>query len=250
MSLKDIYHSVFRGTADFPIALERSKTYIAEWIAIFQKRHLYKNILWTREQQKEFDDFWIENYGRKISNRWHKLYQRMNGIFNPAYIPEILYTTKIEPALNPFWRTSVLEDKALIELLISKKADGQVRVPDTIIVMSDGFLYDAKRDCISLATAEKTLKTLNADVVIKPTVGSSSGQGVKITNSANLAIANLSKQYGNNFIIQEKITPCEELKKLYDKAINTIRITTYIASGGGKSLSSSLETWSQQCCGR
>ena len=73
------------------------------------------------------------------------------------------------------------------------------------------------------------------DVVIKPTVDSSSGADVIILdmqNGKNIKDGRTSEElfsyFGENFIVQEKIKPCKELANLYPDAINTLRVTSYI----------------------
>ncbi len=114
-----------------------TKTYIAECCAILCKRKLYKGVVWSESQQKEFDDFWLTNYGRKIPNWWHRLYQRYTGVFNVRYIPEMLYSTVIEPKWNPYIQSNVLSDKAMLELLCSKYQN-MIRVPKTYAVSDCG----------------------------------------------------------------------------------------------------------------
>lgn len=74
--------------------------------------------------------------------------------------------------------------------------------------------------------------------MIKPTIGSSSGHGVKILNiingkdvKSNITIENIIAGYKTNYIIQEKIKQHPKIDYLYSNAINTIRIITYILDG-------------------
>lgn len=233
LSAKRIYRKFVHFVESRAEYLDNSKVFLSEWIAIFRKKPLYKNIKWDKAQKQEFDSFWKKHYGKIISNRWHKLYQSMNGKFEPTYVPEMIYTTKIEPLMNPYHKTRELEDKSLVELLCSKKLSEQIIIPRTLLVASNGILYNEKREIINKVTAERLLEKLKA-AVVKPTIGGSSGNGVFIINNwttSGKTLDSLLLEYNKNFIIQEKVKPCEELFKLYGGAINTVRITTFITNG-------------------
>lgn len=227
--LKRIYRKILRCLERLPVTLERVKTWIAEWYAIFRKAPLYRHIKWTMEQQEEFDQYWTRVYGKKISSRWHRLYQAMSGNFCVEYIPEKLYTTKIEPKLNDYSYAKVLEDKSLLEVLCSGTS---VVVPETVLVCSGGQLLDKSRCPISVTIAAEKLSDAG-EVVIKPTVGSSSGKGIlfkSYTDEVDAAeIRAMCSELGRDFIVQKKIEPHPVFQNFNPTSINTIRITTYLA---------------------
>ena len=98
--LQKVYRKIIRGAEELPERIEKIKIACAESWAIVRKKQLYSSVSWTPEQQKEFDDFWLDAYGKRIPNKWHRLYQAVSGTFCVDYIPEMLYTTKIEPYLR------------------------------------------------------------------------------------------------------------------------------------------------------
>jgi len=231
--MKKIYKKFLNLFFKVPLKIEVFKTFIAEWYAIFAKSSLYKNVKWTQEQQKEFDEFWKKNYGKKISNRWHRLYQAVNGVYRIDYIPEIIYTTKIEPYFNDNFYGKVSSDKSLLSVFFDNKVDN-VRTPENYVINSYGVFYNASREVISKEKAKEILHNIGS-AVVKPTVDSSSGQNVQILEisngtdtKTNLSLDELFDKYESNFVIQEKIRPHKELKDLYPGAINTIRLTSYI----------------------
>jgi hypothetical protein len=226
MSAKTLYRKFISGLEQIPAGVTTLKVWIGEWYAIFRKRKIYCHIKWTRAQQKEFDTFWKTHYGKKISSRWHKLYQSINGIFNVAYIPEIIYTTKLEPKGNKYFYSKVLEDKNLVELLV----DGEnTVVPKTVIACCDGRMRTGNYKVISAKNAEALLRTYDR-FVIKPTVGGSSGNGVEVVEvqENSVEIEKWIRQYNGNFIIQEAVHQHEAMAKLYPLAVNTIRVMTYL----------------------
>jgi hypothetical protein len=208
------------------------KTWAAEWFAIIRKKHLYKDIKWSSQQVRDFNDFWIENYGKKISPRWHKLYQSMNGVFDVRYMPEMLFTTKLEPKLNPYLYSRHMSDKALVEIF----ASDMVEVPETVIVRNNGYYYDGDRKPVTENEAFAILSG-SGDVVIKPALGGSSGQNVRILSIKNGVdtktgqhVKDIVNEY-DSFIVQKKILPHDSFAALYPNSINTIRIATYIIDG-------------------
>lgn len=250
--MKKLYKKVLNTMMRIPVRIERRKTFIAEWCAILRKKSLYKNVKWSKEQQCEFNSFWKKHYGKKISNRWHRLYEATNGIFNIKYIPEILYTTKIEPKTNDHYYCRVLSDKSLLGVLLDNCIPN-VRTPKNFVANSFGVFYDSERHIISRKAAKELVYNLG-EAVMKPTVDSSSGHNIRILNlqdgidrSSKQSIEELFTAYGENFVIQEKIHPHAELKAIYPGAINTFRVISYtlnskvdiapislrIGSGGG-----------------
>ncbi len=231
--MKRIYSMLIAVFSNIIKLISFLKTWTAEWVAILRKKPLYKDVVWTKEQQKEFDDFWKKNYGKKISNRWHKLYEASNGVYHYDYLPEILYSTKIEPKLNDYTYCEVFADKNLNEIFFNNRIAG-VRTPNCYLSNNHGKFYDSQRQLISKDMAVEILSNIG-EAVIKPTVNSSSGKGVIIVNMQNginirnnMSALDIINSYKSNFIVQEKIKPSEELSALYPSSINTLRTISYI----------------------
>lgn len=233
MGLQKIVRGVASHKKKSFVNFQHRKTYMSEVIAILRKRKLWSSVKWTDAQQKEFDDYWRANYGRKIPNWWHRLYQCSSGVYNVRYIPEMLYSTKIEPAWNPYFQSYELENKGLLELIVASKL-GNARCPITYAIADEGIYYDEKRNVITL---EKLIEQISniGKCVIKPTKDTSSGHNVRILNvrdgvdqKSKERIINIISTYGDDYIVQEKIEPADSLAVIYAGAINTFRITTYI----------------------
>ena len=214
-----------------PEKLDGIKTHIAENVAIYKKRSLYSKVNWTKEQQQEFDDFWLSVYGKKIPNKWNRLYESFNGKYCADYIPEKIYTTEIEPALNDSVYARVLEDKSLIETVCS--GCGAV-FPETVCVSSAGRFYDKNRSPITEENAVRLIETAD-DVVLKPTVGGSSGKGILFfdcfSSLSEEEKQNAIKSMGSEFIVQKRIKMSPAFSDLNSSSVNTVRITTYIVAG-------------------
>ncbi len=231
--MKRLYKKMLIFFLKFPQKIEVLKVFIAEWIAILRKAPLYKNVKWTVEQQKNFDEFWKKNYGKKISNRWHRLYEVVSGVHHIDYLPEILYTTKIAPKINDYVYCLVYADKNLNELFYNNKIEG-VRTPDYFVFNNHGKFYDYNRHLISKEKAIEILSNVG-EAVIKPTVDSSSGNNVVLVNMidgkdvrSGVSAEDIIKKYKSNFTVQEKILANKELSTLYPGSVNTCRVISYI----------------------
>lgn len=229
MSAKDVYKSLLNAARAIPDHVELTKTKIAEDIAIIKKKPLYENIHWSDGQQQQFDSYWKDIYGRKISNKWHRLYESSSGVFSVDYIPEKIYTTEIEPAFNDRQYAVALEDKSVIEAL--SRECGCI-VPETYVVCSKGQLYDHNRKPISISEAVQYLR--NKDIVIKPTAGSSSGRGLvfceKDKTIDEYYLTNLLLKQGTDYIAQARIIQHPMYSVFNPSSINTIRIMTFIVN--------------------
>jgi hypothetical protein len=202
--------------------------YLHEVRYIKAQKKLWKDVILTKEQEKELQAV----FGKKTSNKWHRLYQSYTGEFNKDYFPEILFSTKLEPILCPRGICEVLQDKGLIGVLYHSVPE--LRLPKTVIVNCSGIFYDGNRNIINKETAADLVYewSKRKRFVIKPTVGTHSGAGVVIGKqdayNSSEEILTLFHGYKKNFIVQEYIINSKELRALYDNSLNTIRIMTYI----------------------
>ncbi|WHT48274.1 sugar-transfer associated ATP-grasp domain-containing protein [Sporosarcina thermotolerans] len=210
------------------------KTWILEWINIYKKRKLYSQVQLTHEQKNAIDKVWKRIYGKKVSKKWHRLYQSYAGVYNKYYFPEIIYSTKLEPLFSPPHLAKVLEDKALTEILFFESS---IKVPKTFVVNSSGVFYDSKRIVKNRKDIIESLRNIGK-VVIKATIGSNSGRGVAmldIVNGVDLisgkTLEQIMDKFKTNYIIQERMKAHPKYASLYDKSINTIRVITYILDG-------------------
>lgn len=193
---------------------------------------MYKDVKLTEEEENAVQSYWKTHYGRKISTRWHRLYQSYNGNFNEAYFPEILYTTRLERKLNNRKIGRVVSDKSFFPMYYRDVKN--VRLPDTYIMNNSSVFYTADRKILSKENAVKRIENIGA-VAIKPTLDSSSGESVILCDfkdgidvKSGKSCFDIITSYNENFLVQERIIPCEQLKALYPNAINTFRVITYL----------------------
>jgi len=102
-----------------------------EWRNIRKKSGLINSVVLTKAQEQEIDSFYKEYYAKSVDKSWHRLYQSYTGVFRHDYFPEILFSTRLEPLLNPRTEAEVLGDKNLLPLLFGSTHN--VHIPWTFL---------------------------------------------------------------------------------------------------------------------
>ena len=214
--------------------LINAKFTYSEWSSIIKKSHLYKNIAWTQEQQRRFDSFFQEHYGKRISNRLHRLYESMNGTYCHDYFPEILYTLKLEKKLNEPKYSHVLCDKSLLNVIWGNTAG--VRTANEFVTCCNGITRDSDYHVVSPGRAYDILSNAGK-VCIKPTVDTGSGKGLffpvfhnGIDEKTGESVQKILRRYGRNYTVQEYIQQHDTFSALHPSSLNTIRLITYIVN--------------------
>lgn len=200
-----------------------------------KKKNLYTKVKLNQKQKKQIDDFYIKNYGKKFSHKWHRLYQSYLNVFDEKYFPQILFSTKLEDQLNCRKISKVLEDKSLIGILYNDIKN--LYIPKTYLLNCSGIFYNYERDIINKKEAFESLKNIGK-VIIKPTIGSNSGRNVLMLNivdgidkNTDTSLIDILDRYNENYIIQECLKNSKELSKLNSSSLNTFRIVTYTIEG-------------------
>ena len=180
-----------------------------EYQNVKKKKALINRVQLSENNKEDIDGFFKQHYGKKIPYHWHKLYQSYTGVFRKDYFPEILFSTKLEPMLNPYREAEFLGDKNLLPLLFD--GDQTIKVPKTYGSCVKGRFRDDKHCFVSMEELCMHLSDIG-DCVIKKTVDTSSGRDVQICNFVGVkdaisgrTIEEILQAFGKNYIIQEKI---------------------------------------------
>ena len=115
MQLKKIYQFYISGIESFYERQHYFKMLLAEKYALKRKSKLIKSVSWSKEQEKEFNTFWRQEY-KPITSKGHKLIEAFNGTFNVEYMPDFLFATKVEYKMNPYLYAKIYSDKSLTEV--------------------------------------------------------------------------------------------------------------------------------------
>lgn len=210
---------------------------------IRRKRKLYCSEELSQEQKQQIDSYFLENYGKKVPYKWHRLYKSYTGKFDYRYTPEFIYTTKQELLQNKRLDVRPIENKALLKNFVRGMED-VVRIPETYIACVQGCYYDGDGNIISRNKAIELLKNRNNgtyQAICKKTVDTGSGRDVYLMNikdgidvNKKESIDSILKSMSDNFVVQEKIKPHPSFSALYSGSVNTLRVISYQTAGGFK----------------
>ena len=161
----------------------------------------------SETQKKEIDSFFLENYGKKVSYKWHRLYSSYTGHFDVRYIPESLFIPKIESKLVPIDYAKAFADKNILPLLCSG-LEG-VRTANIYLSCSKGVLRNSNMALISFNGVVDCLSNLGP-CFFKPTVDSNSGENCKCYNfkdgydvESKKSVIDILKNAGEDYNFQE-----------------------------------------------
>lgn len=207
-----------------------------ELLNLYRRKGEYHECTLLPIEKKLASDFYKKYYGKNIPLTWHRLYKSYTGNFDEKFFPEILFSSKLEEVLNPHSIAYHLENKAFIpQQLFSNLNDSwRIKVPEMIFMDCDGVKWNKDGQILSNSSAIELLRDIG-EVIIKPTVDTMGGNGVRLLNISN-GVDTLSKQcsdsiissYKKNYIIQHRVINHESIAKIYDKSINTLRVITFI----------------------
>lgn len=174
-------------------------------------------------------------YGFKFPMYEFEYYAINSGIKSDLYLPDEFFHRYILPYLNhSIWQSAYANKNMMARLLDINEAKNHidVLVPECIACCDNGrfFIFkQAPENCMRHEAVEAVLSSED-DLIIKPTVQSAHGNGVRLLHNSDKTIDSIQKifhQYGNNFVVQRKIVQHSELEKFNPSSVNTIRITTY-----------------------
>ena len=111
-----------------------------------RRQNLIETVHLTKAEENKIDTLFTANYGKKIKYDWHRLYQSFTGKFDENYFPEYLFSSVLEPKLNPMDYRYVLDDKLLLPLFCVGVE--HVRTPRTYYSVCDGICFDEEKNIV------------------------------------------------------------------------------------------------------
>lgn len=192
---------------------------------------LSESVVLSPTQKKEIDDFFVENYGRKVQYYWHRNYTAHSGSFDKEYFPEYLYIPEFERYMN--WHceyATVYADKNVLPHLA--KSIG-VKTPEVVLSIVEKAFIDPMNNGLTREEALESIRNCG-EVFIKPTVNSSSGRGCFIANIVDgtdtitgNSTEQILAQVGDNCVMQKVVKNHASIAKIYAGSVNTFRVITY-----------------------
>ena len=227
--LKSIYMNIF----------EKPETFAANTISKYQeRRNLRKNLdrsfKLTQEQKRQIKEFW-KPYCR-VSPKWAQYYAAKNGQFDPRYIPNDLYYTKIDQHFNSRKLGYGFNDKNYYSKIFAG-----IRQPEVVVRKINGLIFDGDYHQLS-PEAAKALILENSEVICKPSQESGSGRGIMFFDDKNPNAVDaflLDKSY-DDYVVQRLVEQHSDMDKVHKGSLNCIRITSILFGDGVHILSSVL----------
>lgn len=192
----------------------------------------------------------IPNSPVEGENEWKKKWSVL-GKADPVYfrlfshyignnlniIPEDICRNVVEPILCPLRYVAYYSDKNIFDRLFKSGS-----LPTTVLRKMNGFYYDATYEPIELSDEgqfQTILQRSNlSKIVIKPSVDSCSGRGVRLFELKDsvwrdldsgdiLTLKYLNTAYGADFIIQDCLEQADYMAYFNPTSVNTLRLTIY-----------------------
>lgn len=179
----------------------------------------------TGEQKKEVQDFYLDMIGKKVPLYCHEYFYSRTGHFTKEYIPNNFYHCELIPRANVSSMMAIC-DKNLCEILFPGE-----NVARSLLKNINGYYYcDGK----PISEEEAIVKFRNLDeAIIKPS-RESQGHGVQllrvkdgVTNISGKSLSQVFKDYGQDFLIQEKVRQHKDMAALNPTSVNTVRVLSY-----------------------
>ena len=170
----------------------------------------------TKEQYEAIKSFWR---GIKPNIKYLSLYNYDNEVFDPRYIPDDIYYTKVDMYFNNGIECFSLDDKNLYDLYFP-----DVKQPKTIARKNNGLFTNEKYEIISLQSVVERCRA-QGEVIIKKSTLSNGGKNItfwRVTDGDDILITLLAEPH--NYIIQEVVSQHSSIGKIHPSSLNSIRV--------------------------
>ena len=187
----------------------------------------------------EGEEAWIKKWsglGIRPNPVYFRLFSKYIGN-DVNIVPENICHDVIENILNPMRYAKFYADKNMFDKLLPEGS-----LPRTLLRKMNGFYYSAGYELLEMDNSrlDTLLNVSSIDrIIIKPSVDSSSGVGVKlfVKNYGGVWMSHdgkdvltkeyLDRFYGKDLIIQECVNQLEYINQFNPTSINTLRLTLY-----------------------
>ena len=199
-----------------------------EWAISLEKQNMKYLEMDTLsvEEMHSISKTW-SGLGLKINPLYYRMFKTVVG-FNSEYLSDDLFFPLIIKTLNPDNIVGALEHKGLYSTVYK-----ELPQPTILLQRINGVDYDSMMNIVSLNDVIKHCPR-DRQIIIKPTLGSCMGRGVKKISLSGMTQSDLNcliSGYGNDFVIQEAVIQSPKTAIFNDSSLNTFRVSTLNLNG-------------------
>lgn len=190
----------------------------------------------SREEFLKVKQYW-KKYGVRPQKYWYQIYGDKIGEFDPCFISDTIWYSKVLPYFNNLLYRRAYADKAVLDRVLPG-----VKQPDTVVKNIAGYYYTGKNEPI---TEEQALALCAAEdcLIFKPTVDSGSGRLIQFFDRDQMDKTVIRRYFGEyhaNFTAQRILEQHADLAAIHSKSLNTIRVISFRFKGEVHILSAQL----------
>ena len=161
---------------------------------------------------------------RKADLVWSRINKKLNG-FSPYFLNDFQYW-QILCKVNPKAQVAALQNKAMCDVYFPA-----IPFPEPLVRCLNGTFFDKDLKCIGRGEAAGILAGAGG-YVIKPSVGSYCGRGVRKVSSPDMAaVLDSIDGAGDNFIAQKVVRQHGSISRLNPTSLNCFRVTSVFIGG-------------------
>lgn len=187
----------------------------------------------TKGQKKEIAAFWGLKHPVKSDFATHEIMLNVKGVFDVRYVPEKIFRVYLDPMLGNRKMHIPWNDKNY-----SDRHQPQVPLPHTYVRNVNGYFLDHDYNLINQKEA-RTIILEHLPLIIKPSLDSGEGKNLKIITTEQEA-DDIFTNYNKDYLLQEVLVQCDELKQMSSRSVNSMRIITALVNGETKQLTGHL----------
>ena len=211
---------------------------------MFRQNHDLRKLHLPPEVVRDAKNFWRGHLALPVNLRWHQAYASVNGIADVRYVPEDHFFTWIEKGLNAYPLAWGYNDKNNYHRIFPAAP-----MPKVLLRNIHGRYFDeAYQPASDLGGMLAQLD--GGEYIIKPSYHSGQGKNVRLikftgetihVDGKDITATTLTRMYGEDFLIQERLGQHAALQTVHPPSLNTIRIMTLRYGGEIRPLSSVIK---------
>ena len=213
MTINDLYHRFNSFVSDTATKFNWRRYSIRQLKSAKRNYEHWQSL--SKKQEKEIALFWGMKHPVKSDFINHEVMLNVKGEFDVRYCPETTFRLYLDD--KDFYRPWT--DKNYYE-----RFQPGLPVPHTYVRDVNGCFMDHDYNPISKEEAKRIIaKAL--PLIVKPSILSGEGKNIKLVSKED-EIDDVFSKYGKDYLFQELIIQCSELRKVSPHSVASMRIIT------------------------